>query len=268
MIDPAWRSGEHREEDGVIVGSDQLQEWLLPWWWENFTKHNRFPVSFVDFGLSKEKKKWCLERGELIQLSIPDVFVKDKDEVTPETAAEWENYYGENFWLYRKTWFKKPLACLLSPYRRTIWIDLDCEVKKSLKKLFDACSNPSRCALVRDRFADQFASKCLFPIYHSGVVAFERGAPLIQEWAAQSLERNDEFRGDQDLLSKLIFEKGIAVREMPAIYNWNVGDGVHPKVVICHWLGEMGKAVLRNQIVLKEWEEISLRRGRFSNVGK
>ena len=269
MIDPAyrtWRSRELREDDGIIVGSDQLQEWLLPWWWENYTRHNRYPVSFFDFGLSAEKKKWCQSRGDLMTLPVSDVFVKDRDGVHSTLVENWENYFGENFWGYRKTWFKKPLACLQSPYRRTIWIDMDCEVRKPLKKLFDALKPPKSVALVRDCFADQYATSSLFPIYNSGVVAFQRGAPLIQEWADQSVERNNEFRGDQDLMSKIIFEKGVNVCEMPKIYNWNVGDGVHSKVVICHWLGDIGKAILRNQIVLKDLETIHLRRSQSQGI--
>ena len=54
-----WRTEGLKEGDGVIVGSDYSQEWLLPWWWENYTKHNRYPVTFVDFGLSQEPIELC-----------------------------------------------------------------------------------------------------------------------------------------------------------------------------------------------------------------
>lgn len=48
-----------------------------------------------------------------------------------------------------------------------------------------------------------------FPIYNSGVIVFQKNDPLIFEWAKQSIEKNELFRGDQDLLSQIIAEKGI-----------------------------------------------------------
>lgn len=246
-----WRTENLKEGDGVVVGADQFQEWLLPWWWDNFIKHNSCPVTFVDFGLSLEKKNWCQERGELIALPFLDVLVKDKDEVEAERAEKWEDRYGEYFWDYRKAWFKKPLACLQSPYRRTLWLDLDCEILGPLTDLFNACGHPTGVALVKDAVSDESP----FPIYNSGVIAFQRNAPILTAWAEQSLERNGEFRGDQDLLSQIIFESGLAVCQLPAIYNWNVAYGLNPSTVICHWIGDRGKHALRDQLILKAFTE-------------
>jgi len=243
-----WRSQGLRKCDGIIVGSDITQEWLLPWWLENTLRHNRRPIAFVDFGLSEEKKQWCRERGELIPLLVADIFVKEREELAFPIIEEWENRYGENFWDSRKAWFKKPLACLQSPFRRTIWVDLDCEVLGSLDFVFDACMHPSGIAMVKDRSSRPSS----FPMYNSGVIAFQREIPLIKEWADQSFERNGEFRGDQELLSRMIFEKKLSISELPFIYNWNVGYGIHPDTVVCHWVGEMGKLALRNQIILNQ----------------
>jgi len=41
---------------------DKGQQWLLPWWWEQYSAHNSYPVVFVDFGLS-EKGIACAKRG-------------------------------------------------------------------------------------------------------------------------------------------------------------------------------------------------------------
>lgn len=229
--------------EGIIVGSDQTQEWLLSWWWENYRRHNHYPVAFFDFGLSLQKKQWCLERGLLISLPIADIFVKDKEDVPLALIHKWENRYGENFWNARKVWFKKPLACLRSPFQKTVWLDLDCEVLGPLQFLFQVCAHPSGIALAKDQIA---------PTYNSGVIAFQRGAPVIKEWESQSLEKTDAFRGDQDLLSHIISDQNLSICELPSIYNWNVGYGINAHTVICHWLGEMGKTALRNQLVLND----------------
>ncbi len=248
MIKPTWRSKHLKDEDGIIIGSNQTQEWLLPWWWENYTRHNRFSVVFVDFGLSNEMKQWCRDRGELIQGPMIDQFVMDRDEIDPILAETWEGHYGDHFWGYRKTWFQKPFACLQSPFRRTIWLDNDCEVKKPLDPLFDSCDQPPNIALVRD----SNSASSSFPIYNSGVIAFQRGAPLIEEWAKKSLQRNDQYRGDQDLLSQIIREQDVRVHELPNIYNWPNYQNIQPEVIICHWIGDLGKAFLHTQIILRD----------------
>lgn len=227
--------------EGIIVGSDRMQEWLLPWWWENYHKHNHYPVAFFDFGLSEAMKQWCQARGSLLKLPLADIFIKDREEVHPSIASKWESQYGETFWNSRKTWFKKPFACLRSPFEKTVWLDLDCEVLGPLDFLFQSCNHPSGIALARDRIAST---------YNSGVVAFRRGAAIIQEWATQSLNKTDAFRGDQDLLSQIIADRKLSICELPPIYNWNVGYGINPDTVICHWLGDAGKQALRNQLIL------------------
>lgn len=232
-----WRTSGLREENGIVVGSDDRQEWLLPWWWENYRKHNSFPVAFVDFGLSEKMKEWCRERGEWIRLRIADIFVKDKEEIESSRAEEWERTYGEGFWYSRKTWFKKPLACLQSPFKKSIWIDTDCEVLGKIEGMFE-----------QEGFAIAKDQTCKG--YNSGVMVFQRNDPIVQEWADLSFEKNGEFRGDQDLLSEILAGKMIA--ELPPIYNWNVGYGENRKALIYHWLGDRGKLALRHLIIGRE----------------
>lgn len=228
---------------GILVGSNARQEWLLSWWWENYRRHNNDPVSFVDFGLSAEKKEWCKERGRLISLRMPPLFVKDRDEVDTLLVKEWESRFPDLFWESREAWFKKPQACLQSPYKKTIWLDLDCEVVKPLNGLLKAPG----IALARDRAA----LEPRFPIYNSGVIVFQKNDPLIFEWAKQSIEKNELFRGDQDLLSQIIAEKRHSISELSPIYNWSVGEGEREDVVIYHWLGEAAKSALRNKLILE-----------------
>ena len=228
-----WRQTALKCE-GIIVGADQTQEWLLPWWWENYRKHNTHPVAFVDFGMSAEKKEWCKERGEFISLFVADIFVAEKEEIEPSTLKEWEAQFGNKFWGCRNAWFKKPLACLQSPFKRSIWIDLDCEIRGSLQELFAL----NEIALVKMRDEPN--------IYNSGVTVFQHGLPLIEEWAHQSFEKNQFFRGDQELLSHILAEKKYPVKELPEIYNWSHCYGDNPEALIYHWHGEFGRSVIRH----------------------
>jgi hypothetical protein len=231
-----WRSNNLRDEDGIIVGIDQSQEWLLPWWWDHYRKHNRHSVAFIDFGMTVGKKDWCRERGELVPLFVADIFVKEREEIEPEILAHWEASYGKQFWPCRNAWFKKPLACLQSPFKRTIWVDLDCEIRGSLQPLFD-CVNPHGIALFKEKARS---------VYNSGVIVFKHGLSLIEGWADQSFEKNHLFRGDQELLSHLIEEKNLEVSELPEQYNWSRMHDNDANAVIVHWHGEFGHSILRH----------------------
>lgn len=244
-----WRTEDLIHGDGIVVGSDISQEWLLPWWWGNLMKHNDYPVTFVDFGLSEQMKNWCRERGSLISLPLLDFLIKDKEEVSSSLSEKWESHYGENFWEHRKAWFKKPLACLQSPYLRTIWLDLDCEVLGSLKDLFAASDHWSGFAIVKDREAPALS----FPMYNSGVISFRRNLALLNTWAEQSIKSNGSFRGDQDLLSQIIKIQNVPICELSYIYNWHVSFGMNSEAVICHWIGDRGKQILRDQIILQQF---------------
>lgn len=228
--------------DGIIVGSNQTQEWLLPWWWENYQRHNQYPVTFFDFGLSSEAKIWCRQKGNLVSLPMSNFFVREKEEVDLVTAQRWEGRYGEQFWASRNCWFKKPFACSLSPYDRTIWLDLDCEIVSSLQNLFSFCEHPSGFAIAKDQIENSS--------YNSGVMVFKKNNTLIEQWAHLAWERNGQFRGDQDLLSKIILDARASICELPQIYNWIIGYGLNSQVVIYHWVGEIGKQLLRNQLIL------------------
>ncbi len=262
--------GRFREEgliegEGIVVASDLSQEWLLPWFWSRLQEHNAYPVSFVDFGLSREAKKWCEKRGELVYLPLLDCLVKDAEEVEKSLAHDWEQKYGESFWSFRKAWFKKPFACLRSPYKKSLWLDLDCEVIGSLAPLFavlDCCG----LAITRDR-VEKYTGNDLsaaftpakkptfesFPVYNSGVIAFQRGESILLEWAELSLQENHRFRGDQDILSEILSRTKSLVFDLPSIYNHNIGYGTNPEAIIYHWVGERAKQLLRDQLALQNF---------------
>src|SRR5688572_4420480 len=106
--------------EGIVVGCDSKQEWLLPWWWSHYSAHNEYPVAFVNFGMSPDAWKWCQERGTGICLSDSELF-KEK-ELSPEIKKQWDGRAGDGFFYFRSAWFKKPLAFFHSPFSSSCWL--------------------------------------------------------------------------------------------------------------------------------------------------
>jgi len=227
---------------GVLVGCDQNQEWMLSWWLSHFRKHNKMSVAFADMGMSAEARSWCSTRGKVVSLDSPKDFVLPKQLINKELIAEWEKKYGDGLWKSRSQWFRKPFAMLQSPFEETIWLDLDCEVIAPISHLFSKIHNHSGIALARDPipFVEEAG-------YNSGVIAYQRNSPLLARWAQASLELNDRFLGDQDILSFLIHSENIEIAELSDNYNWQFRCGVNLDAAILHWIGAWGKAVIRRQ---------------------
>jgi hypothetical protein len=212
----------------VLVGANQAQEWLLPWWWENYSRHNFLPVLFADFGMSAKMRAWCQKRGLLLPI-ISDSILFPSIEHTLKPGLQ----------LSRKAWFQKPLACHQAPVEHAIWIDLDCEVRGSLFPLFGYLTHPDNLVLVTELDLPPP------PIYNSGVVVFRPKSPVIADWAKQTLIAPCQVIGDQELLSEILSTQPERVDEMPTCYNrlrdWPDTQGT----VIRHWYGPKGKEWIR-----------------------
>lgn len=235
-----WRKTGLLEEDGIIVASDANQEWLLAWWWENYSRFNSLPVAFVDFGMSQAMRTWCQERGLVIDLIVDDAFVATRQQMNPLMTAVMEIESGTWFWDYRKAWFKVPCALLQSPFRKSLWMDLDCEVCGSLEEIFRSYGEP----LSLSRDAHSYSS---YPVYNCGVIAFRRGVSIIEQWADACIEQNHLSRGNQDLLSQILYRHNMRV-DMPEIYNWSRSSALEkdPQAIIVHWHGPHGKKCLEH----------------------
>jgi hypothetical protein len=236
-----WNTDPLLAEEGIIVGSDYAQEWLLPWWWDRYCRFNDYPVAFVDFGLSEEMREWCKSRGHFISLPVADIFVPPKEEIAAASIQKWEAVYGKNMWESRNAWFKKPLACLQSRYRKTLWIDLDCEIKGSLKGIFGLC-DAAKIVIARE---DHFAER---KNYNSGVIGFHKDIAIMEDWADLAVENPGEFPGDQEALSHLILQQKPSLAQLPPIYNWSRCSEENSDAVIVHWHGKYGKLVIAHQL--------------------
>lgn len=240
---------------GVLTGCDREQEWLLFDWFDHFRKHNPgLPVAFGDLGMSKEGKKWCKSRGLLIPASqIPLL--------PPQKSKETGWPYGKERWLQknlaavfsssqRSILFRKPLLMKQSPFQRTLYLDPDCQVLRSLSPLFSIRLGSMKMAL---RSCNDFfemksigTNKSMFiRSYNSGVALFEKNSPLLNFWISLLPGKIDSFNNDDRLLSFAIAKYGMPATRLALKYNWIYYWGPNPGAVIYHWIGEAGKLVFR-----------------------
>ena len=222
-------------KQGVLVGSDENLEWLLPWWWDNYQKYNRYEVAFADFGMSKKARSWCEDRGEVI------IVESISSELLTSNDLEWANVYGVSYNKARQGWFKKPLALAQTPFEITLWCDLDCEVLKDLKDLFSKATYDPFLAIVKE--LSNYESP--YTIYNGGVILYHKEARIIKEFSSQAVSRAKEFWGDDRLLSALINDLKEPVIELDEVFNWRIGQGVPADAYILHWTGEWGKKYIQ-----------------------
>lgn len=233
---------------GVVIASDAKQEWMLPWWWKNYSRYNTYCVTFIDLGLSEEAREFCKEKGQLIEIP-PIPLVGTKEVVSKETSKFWESLSdGRSWWEKRSLWHKKPIALLQTPYERTIWLDTDCEVKGSLEPLFQKITSTQNILICKDpEILQQEARKKGFILsdeilFNSGVIGFVKGSSHIFEWAKKTVEEHAFYFGDDTLLSRLIYENNWTVEPLDSLYNWrDLVQGPHLDAKISHWAGEAGK---------------------------
>ena len=244
-----WYAQRYRGGDGILIGSDSTQEWLLPWWHQNYIRHNSHPITWIDFGLTPEMHAWCKKRGNVIVIRIADIFVAPQEELSADCYSLWEERFGKAFWSCRDVWFKKPAAFLQTPYERTIWIDADCEIKGSIAPLFDLCNPPIPFAMR----STPHRSPAGDLIYNSGVVPYRWGLLLMEKWVEMAFESNNSFMGDQDILSQIIADDKIPIREIPDTYH-RFRNEPEEGAILIHWTGANGKKVIEHRWIKERLE--------------
>lgn len=248
-----WNPRALLNSDGVIVGCQRNQEWLLPWWWMHFRLYNNCPVTFINFGdMSPRAVRWCSDRGELFDIEIPPNIIASKDKIDPETAKLWESM-NQDLWIVRPAWYKKSYALIKTPYERTVWMDLDCQVRGSITPLFETCENDAGIAMAKEADWQQALNlqrKMILPgqyVFNAGVICFRRGAPVLSELVKQIPLKNHLFFGDQHLLIHILYAMKLPFATLSPLYNWTVDNGANIDAVILHWVGAY-KEALKQQI--------------------
>ncbi|WP_194848520.1 hypothetical protein [Candidatus Neptunochlamydia vexilliferae] len=229
-----WDHNDDGSGDGVIIAADENQEWMLKWWWENYSKENAFPVTFFDLGMSKSARLWCGSKGDVIPFAFPDGWIKPREAITSDEIEEWEKKYQGDLWEGRTQWFCKPYVLLRSPYVRTVWMDLDCEVRSSIAELFDYCNEG-------DGFSILKLSLENLDLFSAGVVVSKRLSPVTKKWAENIYHENHKHFGDENVLIETLNKEKFKITPYPLIYNWPTIIPQSCKTVIRHHIGGYGK---------------------------
>ena len=142
----------------------------------------------------------------------------------------------------------KPRAIASSPFQFTVFLDLDCEVRSSLDKLFSWSTRGL--VMGKDRYPFSNYGK-LFRrdhFFNSGVIAVHQSHVVIPRWIEATEHLHDKLRGDQEILNLTIYENEIPVVVLPEHFHQLRLDGDHPEAKIMHWTGEAGKAEIQNRL--------------------
>lgn len=205
-----------------LTGCDHTQEWMLPWFFENYKKHNTAPLIFADFGVNDLAS---------IQPHVHAVITMSK--------------------VKEKGWFKKPKSMMHCPAKKTVWLDTDCEVKGNIEGIFDKLVE-GRLGMVEDRpWTKRRGGGDIW--YNSGVVGFIDKPAILFRWAKE-VETNPDV-GDQETLQKMLDPLGrlTYIEPLPNEYNWlrlqiENDDQPATNAKIIHWTGQKGKDHIRSMM--------------------
>lgn len=199
-----------------ITGCDHNTEWQLPFFVENFKKHNPdADLLIFDFGM--------------------------KTGLYPELRKSLRTSKEVG-------WFKKPKAmCVASRMSSmTCWLDTDCEVRGNLDEIWDYVE-PNKLTMARDV---PWSTRRGETWHNSGVVAFKHKPNILDEWAVAV--QNDPIQGDQEVLHLLVregFRRQIHINDLPRKFNTlriDLKDGTAPDdISIMHWTGQIGSEHIR-----------------------
>ena len=241
------------KNEGVIVASTHHLEWALPWWWYNYSAHNDRPVVFFDLGMSEKGRAFCREKGSLVTPKIPSLDCS-KEKTPKELGSKWEKLIGSGVWDIRHKWLQKPFVFASTPFERTLWLDLDCEVRTSLSPIFSMLDKDVELVIGEEPPPLQQGLLTLgltLPgevTYNSGVVAYHKNATFLHKWQEETLLQGHIHIGDQEALSRVLFETPFPHKKLPVEYNWDRGLGSNPAAAIFHWHGQPGKQQIKEQI--------------------
>ena len=167
-----------------ITGCDNNTEWMLPWFVENFRKHNpTAELMIFDFGMQSS--------------------------LYPELR---KSHRSQD-----KGWFKKPSAMVKATAfaENVCWLDTDCEVKTNIEDIFEHIQ-PNKLAMVEDvPWSKRRGEKW----HNSGVVAFRGRPPILDTWVSEVAINPNQ--GDQEVLHLLVrqgMNRLIHINDLPRQY--------------------------------------------------
>ena len=248
-----WET-EKKSEEGILVAVSQNQEHLIPWFYKNYKKHNDYPILFIDLGMSKEAVDFCQKKGDVKKLNIPETFFSKEKDVSTANKLKWKRAFSKNCFKSRPYFHKKPFCLLQTFFETTIWLDLDCEVKKNLNPLFLKAQKNGFAIAKEAPLGQEFYKKFYLKkeqeiIYNSGVIAYQKYSDIISNWTKKTLLENHLFFGDQDILSRIIYEKKYNFSLLDEKYNCSFRQKKIFGIFVKHYTGWDGKKLILKKIL-------------------
>ena len=206
-------------DKAFVTGCDENHEWMLEWFFKNYKKHMKdVPLVFANFGLTPDGLKKVRENVHAV------MNLKTFDE---------------------EGWFKKPMSMIKCPSKKTIWIDLDCEIRDDISNLFNMLK-PNMLNMVEDKPWTMRGQELW---HNSGVVGFIDKPTILYDWAKAI--RDNPVQGDQEVLHLLLnpITKIKYINDIPNEYNvlrlQVETDGYAGAIKVMHWTGQKGKNKIR-----------------------
>lgn len=231
-------------DKGVMTGCNAEQEWMLKWWWKHYSKHNNYPVTFCDFGMSTSARIWCQEIGTL------HTFDPSTIKLSRNPKAGWNDTTSRSAWEKRAFWFAKTFVLPESPYEATVWTDLDCEIVGSIAPLFTLTQEGDRFAIAHDSKENILQAKKNKTMQEksaqlqAGVFAFKKDSPVIPAWIDYCLKHLSTENSDQTALSHMQAATPFDITTISNKYNWLAPEHPSPHAVIYHYNGAKRKREL------------------------
>jgi hypothetical protein len=198
-----------------ITGCDHKTQWQLPWFVENFKKHNsKAELLIFNFGMTENP--------------FPDISV---------------NHNSQD-----KGWFKKPSAMMKASLTadKVCWLDTDCEVRTNIEDIFQY-TEPNKLCMVEDV---PWSKRRGETWHNSGVVAFEGTPTILSDWATRVSYYPQV--GDQEVLHSMLsdpLKRMIHIKDISREYNTlriDLLDNTAPKnIKVMHWTGAKGNDHIR-----------------------
>lgn len=200
-----------------ITGCDHNTEWMLPWFVENFQKHNpEAELIIYDFGMT----------GGLY----------------PKMRKSLRGNQD-------KGWFKKPAAMInAAGFGDSVcWLDTDCQVLSNLENIWNYVE-PNKLTMAEDL---PWTTRSKEKWHNSGVVAFQGLPQVLKDWA--SAVATNPQRGDQEVLHVMMkdpLKRMIHINDLPRNFNVlrldHLDNTVPKNPKIYHWTGQKGKDKIRS----------------------
>lgn len=201
--------GDNIREKGVLLFTDKNTEWMLDWWFYNYHKFNTYPVQVVDIGMTQQGIDFCKARATYTKM--PEIGITG--------------------------WFLKPFALKMTTFKKTIFMDVDVEVRGSLYDLFEY----NGFSVSYDK-VNNF-STVPNPV-NTGVIIYDSPNELIDRWCEKTITDFRKFRSDQDVLDSI--DKKFT--PLPHDIHWLRIMGQNDRALLYHFTGPIGKKIIRDKM--------------------